>query len=66
MEELHEVEDAVASIETPDALLVSAPVFDQSQWIPKSQIDDSSDIHAEDDAGVLVVTMWLARERGWV
>jgi hypothetical protein len=36
-------------------------------WIPKSQIrEDDSEVTDVGDVGTLVVSMWLAEERGWV
>ena len=34
--------------------------------VPKSQIHDDSEVWKPDQSGELVVTTWLARERGWV
>ena len=33
-------------------------------WIPKSQIDDDSEVWSKGDVGELVVTMWIAKEKG--
>lgn len=58
----YEIYDAVCIAETEDALLISAPEFDNDIWFPKSQIVDSeSEIEEEGDEGVLVIPMWLAR-----
>lgn len=32
-------------------------------WIPRSQIDDDSEVTDYGDSGVLVVPRWLARDR---
>lgn len=49
--------------ETPSALLVRDE-DGAEEWWPRSQIHADSDIQGEGDEGDLVVTAWLARERG--
>lgn len=34
-------------------------------WIPKSQIQEDSDVNEVGDSGTLIVSEWLAEERGW-
>lgn len=36
-----------------------------SEWIPKSQIHDDSDLWKEGQDGDLVVKSWLAEQKGW-
>ena len=49
------------------ALLVEAEELDTEEWIPKSQIHDDSEIYEDgQEPGELIVSIWLARERGWV
>ena len=36
---------------------------DVEAWIPKSQIDDDSDVREEGDEGTLVIPLWLAEEK---
>lgn len=57
-------EDVKCLKETPKALLCRIDGVDH--WIPKSQITDDSEVwdegeHAE---GTLVITAWLANEKG--
>lgn len=33
-------------------------------WIPQSQIDDESEVWKEGDEGMLVVTEWIATQKG--
>lgn len=48
--------------ETDLALLC---VIDEREvWIPKSQITDDSTVNAKGDVGTLVITQWLADEKG--
>jgi len=35
-------------------------------WMPKSQIDDSSDVQHLLNEGDLIVSEWIAIEKGWV
>lgn len=52
----------VAKKETDKALLC---VIDGAEhWVPKSQIDDDSEVFAEDDEGTLVTTEWWAEKNG--
>ena len=55
--------------ETGLALLVRIPEDDDKEhWIPKSQIHDDSEVYdGEDNAhGKLVITHWIAEQRGLV
>lgn len=56
---------ATALRETDAAILVR---FDDGveAWVPKSQIDDDSEVYAKDHDGTLIVTHWLATQKGWV
>jgi hypothetical protein len=48
------------------ALLVEADELDAEEWIPKSQIHEDSEIFEDgQEDGELIVSTWLARERGW-
>jgi hypothetical protein len=67
-----EVEEAVH--ETDGALLVRvashdpalADIGEDEVWIPKSQILDDSEVWQEGDSGELQVTMWIAKQKGWI
>lgn len=48
--------------ETPKALLCLTPT--KEVWIPKSQITEDSEVLAEGDVGTLVITEWIAGEKG--
>lgn len=54
---------AKAVRETEKALLCQ--VDGMEVWIPKSQIDDESEVWTEGTEGTLVVTAWFAKEKGW-
>lgn len=65
-EETHTIEKAEAIGETEASLKVKAPDFATPQWVPKSQIHDDSEVYKSGTSGKLVVTQWLAEQRGWV
>lgn len=35
-------------------------------WIPHSQITADSEVHKPEDYGKLVITDWLADQKGWI
>ena len=52
--------------ETDKAFLIVVDAG-KEYWIPKSQIDsDESNVDSEGDKGILVVTDWIAEEKGLV
>lgn len=58
----------VMVVKTTDAaLLVQVDGHEDPVWIPKSQIDDTSEIDDQadpEDIGTLTIPEWLAREKG--
>lgn len=50
--------------ETEAALLIR--IDGAEHWIPKSQISDDSEIWKQGDKGMLVVTEWIATQKGLV
>lgn len=57
-------EDVECTQETDAALLCS--VDGQEVWIPKSQVDDDSEVYHEGDTGKLVVSVWIATQKGLI
>lgn len=59
--------------DTGKALLVrvdpSDPVYEMTEdgttWVPQSQIHEDSEVWQEGDSGNLVVTRWIAEQKGW-
>jgi len=49
---------------TPKAILVDIEGMDEPLWIPQSQIDDRSEVWCEGDEGDLVISEWLAEQKG--
>lgn len=63
-----EFDDAVVERETDMALLVRLPDQEESVWFPKSQVDDDSEVFDDDEnsRGKLVVSEWIAQEKGLI
>lgn len=59
-----EFENVKAIKETDLGLLCE--IDGDEHWIPKSQIDDESEVYEEGHEGTLVVTEWIAKEKGLV
>jgi hypothetical protein len=59
-----DVEVDAVTVETDKAILCL--VGTKEVWIPKSQIDNSSEVQGEGDDGTLVIPEWLAIEKGLV
>ena len=51
--------------ESDDALLCKFATGEQ-EWIPKSQIDDDSEVYKAGTDGVLVIPEWLALEKSLI
>ena len=60
--EVAEFEGAVAIKETAKALLCR--INGTEHWVPKSQIDDDSEVYEEGGEGKLVVNMWWCERNG--
>lgn len=62
MKETVQIQNVTVARETDAALLVN--VEGEEIWIPKSQIDDDSEVYKKDTEGTLVIPRWLAEEKG--
>ena len=64
------IEDAVAKRHSVKALLVHSPHLPGSgdHWVPHGHIRDNSDVFkvGPGQHGVLVVSRWIALEKGWI
>jgi hypothetical protein len=58
-------EDVTCLQETEMAILVDIPELLEHQWVPKSQIDDDSEVYKRGTNGSLVVSDWFAEQQGW-
>jgi hypothetical protein len=56
------ISDVVCTRETEKALLVI--IDEETYWIPKSQIHDDSEVYALGCSGVLVISEWIAEQKG--
>ena len=57
-----EITDVTCTRETEKALL--CVIEQEDVWIPKSQVTDDSEVYAKGHAGTLVVTAWIAKQKG--
>jgi len=60
----HSIADVKALKATEKALL--CVIEGEEVWVPTSQIHDASEVYEAGGEGKLVVTMWLAEQKGWV
>ncbi len=51
--------------ETEKSLLVNFG-GEENHWVPKSQLSGDSDVTESGDSGSLIVTKWIANEKGWL
>ena len=58
------LEDVFVLAETTKALLVD--IDGEEHWIPTSQIDDDSEVYKKGQEGQLVISDWIAGEKGIV
>jgi len=56
------IEDVLCKASTDKAIL--AVIEGKEYWIPQSQIDDDSEVWGGGDEGTLVITEWIAMEKG--
>ncbi len=55
-------EDVMCKAETTKAILVE--IGGEDFWIPQNQISDESEVWREGDEGTLIITDWLAMQKG--
>lgn len=58
------LEDVKALRGTDKALLCL--IAGNEVWVPQSQITDDSEVYQSGDEGKLVVTRWIAEQKGWI
>jgi hypothetical protein len=56
-------DDCLCIAETAKAIKVILPDNDET-WIPKSQVDDDSEVYEDGDSGTLVVSRWFSDKEG--
>lgn len=57
-----EIDVEEVTVETDKAILIWTD--GEAFWIPKSQIDESSEVQGKGDSGTLLIPEWLAKEKG--
>lgn len=62
----YEIANARCIHDTPKAIKVEAPDFDEPQWIPQWAIEDDSEVYKKGTEGVLVITESWAEKQGWL
>ena len=60
----YEFPDTKVLRQTPKAILVEIPDCDEALWIPQSQVDDESEVWEEGQEGTLIISQWIAQEKG--
>lgn len=55
-------DDIECMVDTDAAILVE--IEGEDYWIPKSQIHDDSEVYKRDTSGTLVISEWIATEKG--
>ena len=63
-EQIAVFEEVSVKVETDKAILVV--IEDKEYWIPKSQIAEDSEVYAQDTAGTLIVSQWIAQQKGLI
>lgn len=60
-------EDVEVIRETEKAILCIIPeVGLEATWIPKSVLDEDSEVHGLEDAGALIIDRWFAIKEKWI
>lgn len=64
-----EIEDVTCIRETDKAILCKIEDEDydgDDQWIPLSQVHDNSEVYQNGDEGKLIITKWIATQKGFI
>lgn len=56
------IRDALVKVKTQKAILVD--VDGEDYWIPLSQVDEESEVFEKGDQGDLIITEWIAQQKG--
>ena len=56
------IDDVLCKAATPKAILVD--IDGDDFWIPLSHVSDDSEVYRKDDTGTLVITDWIAAQKG--
>lgn len=55
-------DDVVCLRSTDKAILVD--IDGDEHWIPQSQVHEDSEVYRQGQTGTLVITQWIAKQRG--
>ena len=58
------IDDVTCKRDTLKAILVD--IDGEDHWIPVSQLDDETQVSAAGDCGLLVISTWIAKQRGLI
>jgi len=58
------VEFENVAIETETDLALLCNIDDKKHWIPKSVVDEDSEVSSEGDTGTIVLQRWFAEKEG--
>ena len=62
----YELPNCTVLKDTGKAILIKSTELENVEWIPKSMIDDDSEVYEKDTEGTLIVKEWVARTKGWI
>lgn len=60
-----EVENVRVIRETAEALLIEID-GERQTWVPKSQVDDDSEVFTDGDQGTITLAEWFAEKEGLI
>lgn len=66
MSDTVEFEGCECRFDSDKAIRVRIPELDRSVWIPRSQIDDDSEVYKRGTEGTLIVSEWFATKEGLI
>lgn len=64
MSEPIRIEDAKCIAATSKAICVE--IDGEEYWIPQSQVHEDSEVYNHGDQGTLVISEWIAKQKGFI
>ena len=58
------ISDAECIASTSKSILVTADILEEEIWIPLSQVSDDSEVYEKGTSGDLIISGWVARQKG--
>ena len=62
---MFKVEDVSCIKEMDKAVLCDCAEWDDPKWVPKSQVEEESEVYKKGTEGTLIVSDWFAEKEGW-